>query len=155
MSTLSLICLVTLYSLANLHTYVLKKNNKTLVINLHVLTGLQWLTLGLRSNRSGVRFLISPQQFQRLVISFFQLAILPKYRLSSANPQNNQPTSIGWNMNRQHTYHFIIYETSFKKFFFLRTYFIFIYFFFFVFSSFSIIYFCHCFLFIFIFGLFL
>ena len=48
--------------------------------------------------RSGVWFLISPRRFQRLVISCFQLAILPKYRYFKA-AQTKQPTNVEWNMN--------------------------------------------------------
>ena len=49
--------------------------------------------LGLRCKKSRVRFPVSTLQFQRVVIIFFQVAILVKYRWSDVHPQNNQPTN--------------------------------------------------------------
>ena len=50
----------------------------------------EWLNSWLAEQE--IRFPASPLEFQRLLISRFQVAIWLKYRLSDLNPQYNQPT---------------------------------------------------------------
>ena len=104
---LALVCLY-IKLLPRKLTYVCTlKNNKTQLINLHFwLAYIEWRSSGdvvvkllaCWAIRSGVWFLISPRRFQRLVISCFQLAILPKYRYFKA-AHTKQPTNVEWNMN--------------------------------------------------------
>ena len=53
----------------------------------------KWLNSWIAEQEVRFRLPASPLEFQRLVISIFQVAIWPKYRWSHVNPQTNQPTN--------------------------------------------------------------
>ena len=72
----------------------------------------EWLSSWLAEQEVRVWFPVSPLEFQRPVISFFQVAIWLKYPWSDINPHYNQPTNcdiyLSYLGNEQYLFEFVM-----------------------------------------------